>query len=52
MRCTKENGGHSDFEELLERAVSEYNYSIHSVTRKKSEDLFFGRNVTFTLDDM
>lgn len=41
MRCIKENGGHRNFEELLERAVSEYNHTIHTVTGKRPVDLFF-----------
>ena len=49
MRRTKENGGHKSFEELLERAVSEYNHSCSScsspsATGKRPVDLFFDRN--------
>lgn len=51
MRCIKEDQTHRNFEELLERAVNEYNHSIHSVTGKKPVDLFFGRNVDFGPDD-
>lgn len=46
MRCLKTDGIHRSFEELLERSVYEYNYSIHSTTGKKPIELFYGRTVT------
>lgn len=52
MRCLKNNGGHRNFEELLERATAEYNHSVHSVTGKKPVDVFFGRSVNFTANDV
>ena len=48
MGCIKENGGHRNFEKLLKRAVSKYNLSIHSVTRKIPVDLFIGRKVNLS----
>jgi len=30
----------------LDRAVYEYNFSVHSVTKKRPLEVFFGRNVT------
>lgn len=44
MRCLRAEGINRTFEELLERAVNEYNYSIHSTTGKKPIELFLGRN--------
>jgi len=46
MRCLKRDQTHRNFEELLDRAVYEYNYSIHSVTKKRPLEVFFGRRVT------
>lgn len=46
MRCLKAETTHRSFTELLDRAVYEYNYSIHSVTKKRPVETFFGRNVS------
>lgn len=46
MRCIKKDGTHRNFPELLERAVYEYNYTIHSVTKKRPLEVFFGRTVS------
>jgi len=35
MRCLKRNTTHRNFEELLDRADYGYNYSTHSVTKKR-----------------
>lgn len=43
MRCLKADGVERTFEELLERAVNEYNHSVHSSTGKKPVELYFGR---------
>ena len=45
MRCLKIEKTHTTFEELLDRAVYEYNYTIYSATGKKPIELFFGRRV-------
>lgn len=52
MRCLIKNRGNRNFEELLERSVSEYNHSIHSVTQKRPVDIYFNRIVTFTPEDI
>lgn len=41
MRCIKKDGTHRNFLELLERAMYEYNYTIHSVTKKRPLEVFF-----------
>jgi len=46
MWCLKNNQKQDNFKELLDRAVFEYNSSIHSVTNKRPLDVFFGRNIT------
>lgn len=46
MRCLKTEKTHRTFEELLDRAVYEYNCTIHSTTGKKPIELFFGRRVS------
>lgn len=46
MRCIKKKQEHKSFEELLNRAIYEYNYTVHSVTGKKPLEVFFGRRVT------
>lgn len=46
MRCLRLDGTHRSFEELLERSVYEYNYTIHSTTGKKPIELFYGRIVS------
>lgn len=43
MRCLKADGIERSFVELLERSVNEYNYSVHSTTKRKPVELFFGR---------
>lgn len=43
MRCLKAEGPPRSFEQLLERAVNEYNFTIHSTTRKKPVEIYFGR---------
>ncbi|XP_037824735.1 uncharacterized protein LOC119612917 [Lucilia sericata] len=45
MRCLKTEKTHRTFEELLDRAVYEYDCTIHSTTGKKPIELFFGRRV-------
>lgn len=48
MRCLKVDGRPRTFTELLERAVHEYNCTIHSTTNKKPVELLLGRlpNIT------
>lgn len=46
MRCLKKDNSHQSFNELLHRAVYEYNLSIHSTTTKKPIEVFFGHRVT------
>ena len=46
MRCLKTENLHKSFIELLDRAVYEYNCTIHSTTQKKPIEAFFGRNVS------
>lgn len=46
MRCLKGDGTHRGFEELLDRAIYEYNYTVHSVTKKRPLEVFFGRIAT------
>lgn len=48
LRCIKAEGVCRDFEELLEKAVNEYNHSIHSTIGKRPVDIFFGRTVDFS----
>lgn len=43
MRCLKSDNIERTFEELLERAVNEYNHTYHSTTNKKPIELFYGR---------
>lgn len=43
MRCLKSEGPSRSFEELLQRAVNEYNFTIHSTTGKKPIELYYGR---------
>lgn len=45
LRCTKAENTHTDFEDLLNRALFKYNYSIHSATKRKPVEVFFGRTV-------
>lgn len=51
MRCLKSDGNPRSFEELLERATNEYNFTVHSTTGKKPVELFFGRSPRFTPED-
>lgn len=44
MRCLKSDGTPRSFQELLERATNEYNHTIHSTTKKKPVELYFGRS--------
>lgn len=46
MRCLKTDQTHRTFEELLDRSVYEYNFSIHSTTKKRPIEVFFGRTVS------
>lgn len=46
MRCLKTRQVHTSFVELLDRAVYEYNCSIHTATKKRPIDIFFGRNIS------
>lgn len=46
MRCLKTERTYNTFKELLDRAIYEYNFSIHSTTGKKPIEVFFGRNVS------
>lgn len=46
MRCLRTDRIHRSFLELLDRAVYEYNYSIHSTTKKRPIEAFFGRTVS------
>lgn len=52
MRCLKSDGTSRNFEELLERSVNEYNHTIHSTVKKKPVDLYFGRTVDFSPQDL
>jgi len=46
MRCLRGDGTHRSFEELLDRVIYEYNFCVHSVTRKRPLKVFFGRVTT------
>lgn len=46
MRCLQCEKIHRSFQELLERAVKEYNFSVHTVTGKRPMEIFFGRRVS------
>lgn len=52
MRCLKADGTSRNFEELLERAVNEYNHSVHSTINMRPVDLYFGRTVDFSPQDI
>lgn len=52
MRCLKGDGTSRNFEELLERAVNEYNHSIHSTVNRRPVDLYFGRTIDFSPQDI
>lgn len=43
MRCLREEQPTRSFQELLEKAVYEYNLTIHSTTGKKPAELFLGK---------
>ena len=46
MRCLKRGRTHKSFEELFDRSVYEYNYSVHSTTGKIPLEIVFGRTVS------
>lgn len=46
IRCIKKDGTHRNFFELLERAVYEYNYTIHSVSKRTPLEVFFGKTAS------
>lgn len=46
MRCLKREGKDRNFADLLQRAIYEYNNFIHSVTKQRPLDIFFGRKIT------
>lgn len=46
MRCLKLDESTLEFEELLFKAVEEYNTSVHSTTQKKTIDIFFGKQLS------
>uniref|UniRef100_A0A0K8VRD0 RNA-directed DNA polymerase n=1 Tax=Bactrocera latifrons TaxID=174628 RepID=A0A0K8VRD0_BACLA len=50
LRCLKSENTERSFEELLDRAVYEYNYSIQTTTGQKPIESFFGRRI-FTNPD-
>lgn len=52
MRCLKEEGPPRSFENLLQRAVYEYNLTIHSTTGKKPVELHFGRTPRIDPDEL
>lgn len=43
MRCLKTDGISRSFKELLERATNEYNHTVHSTTKRRPVELYFGR---------
>lgn len=51
MRCLKSDGPSRSFEELLERAVNDYNFTIHSTTNIKPIELFYGRIPRLNTDE-
>lgn len=42
MRCLRRDSSTSTFEEIIFKAVQEYNASIHSTRKTKPIDIFFG----------
>jgi len=42
MICLKSDGIYNTFQETIDRAIYEYNFSIHSVTNKKPLKYFLG----------
>lgn len=46
LRCLKKENISERFEELLDNAVYRYNLTIHSTTKYKPIELFFGRRVS------
>lgn len=52
MQCLKAENVNRTFEELLERSVYEYNFSIHSVTGKKPIEIFYGRVPNINPEDL
>lgn len=51
MRCLKTDEIGRTFEELLERSVNEYNFTVHSTTGKKPVELFHGRIPNISPED-
>lgn len=51
MRCIKTEQTCRSFEELLENATNEYNFTIHSTTGKKPVELFLGRSPNITPEE-
>lgn len=45
MRCLKAKRNFISFAEILDNYVYEYRYTIHSTTKKKPTEIFFGRRV-------
>lgn len=50
IRCIKAEGVCRDVDELLEKAVNEYNHSVHSTIDRKPVEVFFRRTVDFSPD--
>lgn len=46
MRCLKSERKFSSFAELLDNSVYEYNFTIHSTTKKRPLEVFFGRRIS------
>uniref|UniRef100_A0A0K8WJH6 Retrovirus-related Pol polyprotein from transposon gypsy n=1 Tax=Bactrocera latifrons TaxID=174628 RepID=A0A0K8WJH6_BACLA len=46
MRCLKAENRDQSFTQLLDRAVYEYNYSIHSTINNRPIEILFGRTVS------
>lgn len=45
MRCLKSEKIHNSFEDLIFKTIYTYNHSVHSVTKRKPVEAFFGRSV-------
>lgn len=50
MRCLEAESRDQSFAQLLDRAVYEYNYSIHSTINNRPIEIFFGRTVSTDLE--
>lgn len=46
IRCVKAEKVHDSFNDLLNRSIFKYNYSIHSTINRKPVEVFFGRTIT------